>query len=227
MLKAVIFDLDGTLTDFDVELAKSRVSEELAALVRDSCENVRKKLDTIHYQFNIESVYDRNIWWDEFDPHLPPKKKQELTNLYWKCVMDTTSVKEYADNLLTKLKRKGLTLVLLTDFDGKSFSKRERIQDLPIIPYFDMVVISGDDTPETKPSPEPFKYILTSLHMSPEEVLMVGDKPEVDLQGAHVLGIKTLLLRGDYGDAWEDAVSSLQEVYTYIVELMERCEEDL
>ena len=220
MLRAVIFDLDGTLTDFDSELAKRTVSEELAALTGRTYQDICRKLDSVHHTFNIKSIYDRNVWWEQFDPELPLKEKQRLTNLYWHCVIDTTTVKPHAEELLKALKEKGLLLALLTDFDGESFSKRERVNLLPLVAYFDLVVISGEDTRETKPSPEPYQYILDSLNVSPQHVLMVGDKPEVDLEGAHALGMKTLLLAGDYGDAWAHTVRDVPGILAYVEALL-------
>jgi FMN phosphatase YigB (HAD superfamily) len=219
MLKAVIFDLDGTLTNCDLELAKKTVSEELAALTGTGYEDVRKKMDTIHYQCNITSIYDRNVWWEHFDSGLPPYEKQRLTDLYWNCVVETTYVKAHAELLLKRLKEKGIILVLLTDYDGKSFSKRKRVDLLPLVSYFDLVVIAGDDTEETKPALEPFTFILDRLTVNPDEVLMVGDKPEVDLESAHTLGMKTLLVEGDYGDQWEHTVKDLLHVLDYIESL--------
>ncbi len=216
MIKAVIFDLDGTLTECDVDLAKKRVSEELARLTGNSYEDIRKKMEDIHYQCNIESIYDRNVWWNQVDPHVPPQEKQRLTNLYWKYITETTRVRDYCEELLKALKEKGLFLVLLSDYDGESYSKKSRIKTLSIIPFFDFIIISGDDTEKTKPSPEPFMHILTRLKVSPEEVLMVGDKPQVDLVGADALGMKTLLVEGDYGNTWENAVKDLRGVHQFI-----------
>ena len=64
-----------------------------------------------------------------------------------------------------------------------SFSKKKRIQNLSIISYFDLIVIAGDDIDETKPSLKLYAYILEVLGLCPREVLIVGDKPEVDLAG--------------------------------------------
>jgi len=220
MLKAVIFDLDGTLTSSDLELAKKIVSEELAALTGESYEDTRRKMEHIHYQFNVQSVYDRNIWWEQFSPDISLEEKQRLTNLYWKLIVETTYVREYAEELLSALKEKGLILVLLTDYDGESFSKRERVRSLSITGYFDLVVIAGDDTEKTKPFSEPYIHILETLKMNPDEILMVGDKPEVDLVGADALGMKTLLLKGDYGDEWEHVEKDLVGVSRFIEELL-------
>lgn len=220
MLKAVIFDLDGTLITSDLELAKRRVSEKLAHLTGNSLSVIRKKMERIHHDFNIKGVYDRNIWWDQFDAGIPLKGKQALTNLYWKCVIETTHIVPHAEELLMALKQKGLALVLLTDYDGESFSKRERIETLTIISHFDLIVIAGEDTAETKPAATPYTYILDVLHVHPGEVLMVGDKPEVDLEGARALGINTLLVKGSYGDNWENTAHNMRDVLTFVESMM-------
>lgn len=223
-MKAVIFDLDGTLTESDLEQAKKRVSEEIARLTSQPSTRVREKMDKIHHDFNVQGVYDRNVWWDEFGP-LSPEEKQKLTDLYWECVIQTTKVKPNAEEVLKTLKERGIILVLLTDHDGKSFSKKKRVSLLPFISAFDLVVIAGDDTAETKPSPSPYVYILERLGLSPEEVLMVGDKPEVDLEGARALGMQTLLVEGDYGTHWDAAVRDLREILTVVEGGPKICEE--
>ncbi len=157
---------------------------------------IKEKIDIIHYICNITGVYDRNIWWEQVHPGLAPAQKQRLTTLYWEQIMATTTVKPHAHEVLTTLKEKKITLVLLTDFDGESFSKRDRIASLPIISCFDMIVVAGEDTEQIKPAVQPYMYIMTRLGVSPEEVLMVGDKPEVDLAGADLLDINTLLIQG-------------------------------
>ncbi|MGC1122044.1 MAG: HAD family hydrolase [Candidatus Methanofastidiosia archaeon] len=217
MLKAVIFDLDGTLTDCDLELAKKRVCEQLVAYGA-GYEETAHRMEEIHYRFNIEGVYDRNRWWEEFDIDLKLSQKQHLTNLYWDCVTSTTYIKPYAESLLASLKTRVL-LALLTDYDGESHSKRKRISSLPLLHYFDLIVIAGEDTEQLKPSPQPYCYILEKLNLPPETVLMVGDKPQVDLEGAQALGLLTLLIEGEYGQ-WDPHVSSLEEAHSFIETLL-------
>jgi putative hydrolase of the HAD superfamily len=222
MITTVIFDLDGTLTDCDLELAKTRTAQALSSMTGQPYEAVLTRMDHIHYRCNVESIYDRNVWWDEFAGVLSPEEKQRLTDIYWNHVMKTTMIKPHAEHMLSELKKRGLQLVLLTDFDGQSFSKRKRIQNLPIIDYFDLVVIAGDDTPETKPSPQPYNLILHILDAEPRQVLMIGDKPSVDLSGARSLGMHTLLLVGDYGEAWENTIDDLRQVLPFVQSLQKK-----
>jgi putative hydrolase of the HAD superfamily len=216
MIKAVIFDLDGTLIDADIESAKEKVCTELQLMTDMSYSNLKGEIDTIHHTCNLTGVYDRNIWWEKVHPGLTPAQKQYLTNIYWEQIMATTAVKPHAHEVLHTLKEKKITLVLLTDYDGKSFSKKERITSLPIIQYFDLVVIAGEDTEKIKPCPEPYTYIMDRIRVSPEEVLMVGDKPDIDLAGADMLGINTLLIQGDYGHTWHLTTQTLKGVLTCI-----------
>lgn len=219
MIKAVIFDLDGTLIDADVQSAKEKVCKELSSITDMGYPEIKEEIDSIHYTCNVTGVYDRNAWWEQVFPALTSAQKQNLTDIYWEQIMATTTVKPHALKVLQNLKEKNITLALLTDYDGESFSKKNRLNRLSITSYFDMVVIAGEDTEQVKPAPQPFIYIMTTLEISPEEVLMVGDKPEVDLVGAHFLGINTVLIEGDYGHCWHHTIQHLDEVLTYIENL--------
>ena len=74
-----------------------------------------------------------------------------------------------------------------------------RICYLNLHHFFDLV-LTFDDVGERKPSPKGFKMVLEKFNCSEEEVLMVGDWPERDMEGAHQLGIRTIFAR--YGDTF-------------------------
>ncbi|MGD2247808.1 MAG: HAD family hydrolase [Candidatus Methanofastidiosia archaeon] len=219
MIKAVIFDLDGTLIDANIESAKEKVCKELQLLIDRGYSNIKEEIDTIHHTCNLTGVYDRNKWWEKVHPGLALVQKQYLTNTYWEQIMATTTMKPHALEVLHELKEKKIILVLLTDYDGESFSKKERITPLPLIQYFDLVVIAGEDTKQIKPDPHVYTYIMAQIHVPPEEVLMVGDKPDIDLAGADMLGINTLLIQGDYGHNWHHTTQTLKGVLTCIENL--------
>jgi 4-nitrophenyl phosphatase len=45
-----------------------------------------------------------------------------------------------------------------------------------------------------KPAPEMYRIALERLQLTPEEVLVVGDRPETDIAGAQSLGCRTALV---------------------------------
>ena len=98
---------------------------------------------------------------------------------------------------LIKLSKMGLKLAIVSDAP-----RREawlRICYLNLHNFFDLV-LTFDDIGKRKPSPKGFEMALKNFNLSPEEVLMVGDWPERDMEGAKRLGIKTIFAK--YGDTF-------------------------
>jgi FMN phosphatase YigB (HAD superfamily) len=54
--------------------------------------------------------------------------------------------------------------------------------------YFDARITSGD-TRFMKPHPAIYWRMLGMLHLTPEEAVFVGDRPENDIQGANAVGM--------------------------------------
>ena len=60
------------------------------------------------------------------------------------------------------------------------------------------VVVTFEDTNEFKPSTKPFKVAFKKLKVAARECLMVGDRPERDIEGAKRLGMTTCFAK--YGN---------------------------
>lgn len=56
-------------------------------------------------------------------------------------------------------------------------------------------VISSELTGVTKPSKKIFDYTLSLISKSPEEVLMIGNNPSVDILGGNLSGMSTAWLQ--------------------------------
>jgi len=98
---------------------------------------------------------------------------------------------------LIELIKRGLKLAVVSD--ARSQEAWLRLCYLQLHHIFDTVV-TYEDTGEYKPSPAPFRRVLDSLDVKPEEAMMVGDWPERDIVGAAELGIRTVFAR--YGDTF-------------------------
>lgn len=76
-------------------------------------------------------------------------------------------------------------------------TKRQVIHKLKLLGLvpsdFDPLVCCYDHN-WAKPEPAPFLYVLGKLNVLPQEVLYVGDRVDVDIEGANQVGMKTLLI---------------------------------
>lgn len=85
------------------------------------------------------------------------------------------------------------------------------------------VVVTLDDTGVKKPNKLPFNKALIELGFDAEEVLMVGDRPDVDIIGAKKLGIKGVFAR--YGSTEKECpeadyiINDIQEIINVVEEL--------
>ena len=75
--------------------------------------------------------------------------------------------------------------------------KRRKITSSGIRNYFtgkNRSIITSAECGFGKPNSIPYEVTLQSLNLNTEEVIMVGDRPEGDILGANLLGIKTVYI---------------------------------
>lgn len=227
-IKAVLFDLDETLIDAPAGLdaAHEAVARKLRDYLREHGiradeATIRSKLDEFDDLMNMETKYNRDEWWPVLLRELGLRKKvsrqtiEELTKLYWNTYSNVSGPYPDAVPTLNHLKEKGYRLGLITDTDGKPGIKRKRLKRLDFIGLFDVVVVGGEDTSRTKPSPEPFLLAASKLGLRVEECVVVGDKPFTDIKGAKIAGMRAVWIRRrDWGteEPADIVVGSLAEL---------------
>lgn len=207
-VRAVIFDLDETLIDAQkgAPKAHAKVSQMINERLKHKKLNLKKsqilrEIRSFDDKMNREAKYDRDKWWQTIvnnlgvNVALPKAFIRKLTIAYWHAYARST--KPYRDTLSTlrHLKKSGYLLGLLSDTDGLDGMKKWRINKLPFRHFFDAIVIAGEDTAKTKPSPEPYELIAGKLGVTASECVFVGDKPFTDIKGAKIAGMKTVLVR--------------------------------
>ncbi|MCP4230934.1 MAG: HAD-IA family hydrolase [bacterium] len=198
MLKAVIFDLDNTLTDF--MRMKERAVEGAAQAMVDA--GLPKSRDEVIER--IKSVYDREGMeyqkvFDDFIEdelgYVDPKILAAGIVGYRKGREGALELYPHVNMTLFELMKRGLKLAVLSD--APQMSAWLRLAYLKLHNVFD-VVVTHDDTGRHKPAPEPFEMVLKKLDIEPSRAIMVGDWPERDIKGARELGMKTVYAR--YGN---------------------------
>lgn len=183
MIKAVIFDVDGTLidsNDFHAE-AWHKAFEKYGFKI--PFEKIRPQIgkgaDTLLPEFLSEKEIE------EFGDELAEKRGEIFKNEYLDRVKPFGQVRE----LFQKLKSKGVKIALA------SSSKKDEVEDYEKIANIADLVekeTSTDDAENSKPEPDIFEAALKLLgNPEKDKIIVVGDTP-YDAEAAKKAGIKTI-----------------------------------
>jgi pyrophosphatase PpaX len=176
-VKAVLFDLDGTVID-TIDLIRSSFRHATTQVLGQSLP---------------DEVLLQNLGTPLLDQMkvFSPEKAEELVKVYREHnqAHHDRMVKEYPDvvTVLTGLKKKGYRLAIVTSKSGPL--ARRGLEVLGLGPYFE-VLVSMDDTTEHKPLPAPILAALQKLGCGPDEAVYIGDSPH-DLRAGKAAGVLT------------------------------------
>lgn len=191
MIKYLLFDLDGTITDPKEGITKC-VQYALSKFdIEEECDNL--------LSFIGPPLTDSFIDFYGFD-----KQKAELAIKYYreryaKIGLFENSAIDGIHEVLEKLKNSGYTLAVATSkptcfaisiCEKYDFSK-----------YFDIIMGSELDGTRTKKS-EIIYEVLKQLNAKPEEVVMIGDR-KYDIIGAKEVGTASIGVRFGYAEDGE------------------------
>jgi len=210
MVKAIIFDLQGTLIENGVY--PSPLKQVMYILrVNAPFSDFVMRFEKIFMTGEHASLKDAFIKvCEEF--HVLPKEYlvDKLVGLWNK---NKLLAKIYPDVLsgLELLKGK-YKLILLANID--QFSK-DVIDRFSLKDYFDMMLLSCD-TGSLKNDKEFYNKIIDAYDLLPEDVVMVGDSMDSDMSIAKDLGIKGILVDRRNRREYESKILTLSELDTYL-----------
>jgi len=190
LLKAVIFDVDGTLVD-SVDLHASAWQEAFAHFGKHfDYERVRYQIGKGGDQLMPVFLTEEEL--DEYGEELEEYRGELFKRDYLPRVRGFPSVRE----LFARVKREGLRIALASSAKGDELKTYKRIADIE-----DLVEeeTSSDDAEKSKPHPDIFEAALARLEgVSPAEAVVVGDTP-YDAEAAGKAGVRTVgLLCGGF-----------------------------
>jgi len=218
VIKAVIFDIDNTLTDF-MRMKRASVDAAVEAMI-DAGLKVEKKtmVDKIFEVYWKEGVEDQKIFdkvlLQEFGRVDVPVLAAGIAG-YRRAKAGTLALYPHVKMTLIELLRSGIRLGAISD--APKLEVWLRIVALDLQHCFQHVVTS-EDFQVHKPDPLPFRRALDLLEVRPEEALMVGDWAERDIAGAKRLGIKTAWAK--YGNTFDTTDSGADYELGDIAELL-------
>lgn len=189
MIKAVLFDLDGTLADTapDLGLALNRLlTEEGKAMqpysaIRPIASHGARGLIGLGFGIDIDHP--------DF-----PRLRARFLDIYDQCFCEETRLFEGMAELLKVISARGLIWGIITNKPERFTAPLIQALKLEIAPA---VVVSGDTVGVAKPDPRPMLHATDQIGIAPEHCLYIGDA-ERDIEAGRVVGMTTVLASYGY-----------------------------
>lgn len=193
----LLFDLDHTLLDFDA--SESLALEAFCQAHGLACQESTLAAYRSHNKalwsqleqglLTKEELVARRLK-EFFKPHLDQAHGPSLDDYYRDQLIANSKAFEGASDLLADLKQAGYGLIAATN--GVSDTQRSRLAKAGWLEYFDHLAIS-EEIGVAKPDPAFYLAICSMTGVDDTRAyLMIGDRLQSDMLGAHQAGIDSL-----------------------------------
>lgn len=196
IIKAVIFDLDGTLLDRDSSIQSFIANQYNRFAI--SLGHIERQ----HYMKRFIQLDCRgHVWKDKVYQSLVEEFKidrvswQYLLNDYETQFINYCVPSPYLIETINLLKQQDYSLGMITN--GRTIFQSKSIQGLGIEKYFNTIVISEAEQVR-KPQSEIFHIALSKLEASAHTSVYIGDNPQADIIGAKKAGLKAIWKRNRF-----------------------------
>jgi len=160
-LKAVLFDLDETLLKLPIQY------DELRRRLREHASRFNLNYDFHHILDDVEKA--SQILGEKFR-----KECYEIIEQYECQAAQKPIAEKDMKTTLEKLKKAGLKIGIISRNSRKAVALA--LQKTGTLKLID-IIIGREDTPKTKPHPDPIIKALEKLGIKPSEAIYVGDHP--------------------------------------------------
>jgi putative hydrolase of the HAD superfamily len=201
MYKAIFFDLDNTLYDYDSadKLATQTLYDEFKKgndisfdefkkVYSDSKEEVKRKL------VGTAASHERILYLQELvervDQTFQSDRIMKLYHAYWDTLIENAQLFDGVIETFKWLKCNNIKIAMVTNLT--TYVQIRKIENLGLSKYIDFLITS-QEAGYDKPHPANFLLALHKVNLLAKDVLMVGDDLNSDIEGAQALGIKTVL----------------------------------
>lgn len=201
--KAILFDLDNTLYDYDAphEKALKAVFKEFKKYIDLpykkfiklyflSREEIQRELSGTASSHNRILYFQRLI--EKTKNTVDPKIILKLYNTYWDTLLKNMIISKESIRTLKELKRRGMRIAVVSDLTTEIQLKK--LSKLKLSGLVD-VLVTSEEAGSDKPHAIMFLLALNKLRVTPTEAMMVGDNTIADIEGANFVGLDTILLK--------------------------------
>jgi putative hydrolase of the HAD superfamily len=187
MIKAVLFDLDGTLYDRDLlvhELAREQFSTFTSELPGvDQAYFVQRIVDLDNHGLGDKAALYNTL---ASEWKLSSDLRSRLLSHFWSSYTRCCRASADTVSTLQTLRSRGRRLGVITN--GKTKWQQQKIESLGIAHFFDVVLVSEAEGVR-KPDSIIFDRALDRCEVRAAEAAFIGDNPEADVAGAKAAGL--------------------------------------
>lgn len=198
MIKALLFDLDNTLYDYEIchKFAMKAVYNEFRKIYKCDYEEFEKIYNEARQKIHLElsgsaSEHNRIIYFQRIFENLKKSVSVDeiltLYDLYYKAFFKKMKPYPYVVQSLKTLKKK-YKLAIVTNL--LSEIQLRKLKHLKLSKYFD-VFVSSEEAGREKPHPDIYLLALHKLEVLAKEAIMIGDSNN-DIEGAKHLQMLAL-----------------------------------
>jgi putative hydrolase of the HAD superfamily len=205
VLRAIFFDLDDTLIDDTVSL--EQCAEQAARELADGRGIEPGALGEAYVEAAIE-------FWTKLSPNPRKPPSGEIRPAMWRRALlrygvDDDALSERLAHRFDELRVESVELFpeavpVLADLrrryrmaiitNGYAETHDRKIAQLELQRFFDRIVLAGE-LEMVKPNPAIFRHAMELLGVTPEVSVMVGDRYDRDVAGAHAAAMRAVWLR--------------------------------
>ena len=206
MLKAVFFDLDGTLLPMDednfVKMYFHLMGQKMVVYGYEPTELIKIIWDGTKLMYKNDGTFtNEEVFWNYFKDAYGVealKDKVEFDKFYvdqFKHTIKQCCPNPLAETIVNYVKQNNLLCVLSTN---PIFPKAGTLTRMSFVGLnetdFDFIT-SYENSNFCKPNPKYFKMLLDKFNLKPEEVILIGNNELEDAWCAMQVGIKTYLVK--------------------------------
>ena len=204
MLKAVLFDLDGTLLPMDQDAFIKKYFGLLAQRLAPYGYDPKKLIDTIWKAISAEMTNDgsrtnEEAFWDVFTSVFGKESRKDgdiFDDFYRNEFNDVAEVSEpspKADKIVKMLKKAGCKVILATNPLFPKIATENRIRWAGMDKDDFDLYTTFEDWGLCKPNLDYFRRIMDMFDLRPEECIMVGNDVDEDMIASE-LSMKVFLM---------------------------------